>query len=705
MAIENRKPAETSGGATGGATGRDGRPAEMSQKRRWLVFGSNVAVAVLLATILAVAAVWLSGTILKGRARSDLTSSGRFSLSPRTKALLADLPYDVTITNLYRHSPESPASEEYWQRIQDLLSEYAAANPARVSVEAIDPDTDLGSVEKLVARLRDRYAGELEKPKALAEDFLALQKELGEFLGAEAKHLAVAADKWKDAPPDGPNNLRMVAQKWAQMEMVGELTAGDVQALGEQALPAYSTAVSRARDYLKQVGDLFAALPDLYAQVEIIAKAAPPPPEVKAVLSGAAAYAPWRKRIEAFNAQAAGIKQLELDTLRRDISQGEVLLIETPDRVKAVSFDDVWTRNASATEETPEAETRLFAGESAVSSALLGLVNPEKPAVLFVTFGAPAAGAGGQFSELADRVRKANFIVEDWDLARNHEMPRPEHMTKAILVFAPPPTTNPQRPIPPPTADLYAPAIEAVRSGTPAIVMGEPGGMMGPTIPYADLYMLFGVTPTFSAIAVHKIPVDLAGTEQAILQIEIAHYPDTPITQTLGGLPSLFVAACPLEISKKLPEGVTAEPIVELPGGPDYWGDTNVFAATRRQAKRDEGEDVPGPFPLAVAATRQVAGGEQKAVLFGGHFAEDRVAMARDALGRDMFPGNAELFTNSLLWVAGTEHLITVSAEAIQARRIGDLGDWSLPLEILIIGGLPAIVLAAGVVVWLVRRR
>jgi hypothetical protein len=79
--------------------------------------------------------------------------------------------------------------------------------------------------------------------------------------------------------------------------------------------------------------------------------------------------------------------------------------------------------------------------------------------------------------------------------------------------------------------------------------------------------------------------------------------------------------------------------------------------------------------------------------------------MVRDALGRDMFPGNAELFTNSLLWVAGTEHLITVSAEAIQARRIGDLGDWSLPLEILIIGGLPAIVLAAGVVVWLVRRR
>ena len=50
--------------------------------------------------------------------------------------------------------------------------------------------------------------------------------------------------------------------------------------------------------------------------------------------------------------------------------------------------------------------------------------------------------------------------------------------------------------------------------------------------------------------------------------------------------------------------------------------------------------------------------------------------MARDALGPHV-PRHAELFTNSLLWVAGTEHLITVSPEAIQARRIGDLGDWS----------------------------
>jgi len=205
----------------------------------------------------------------------------------------------------------------------------------------------------------------------------------------------------------------------------------------------------------------------------------------------------------------------------------------------------------------------------------------------------------------------------------------------------------------------------------------------------------------------------MSGREQAVPQIDITTYLDTPVTRSLNGLPSLFVIACPLAIAKTLPEGVTVEPLIHLPVGPDYWADTNPLKAVRGEAKRDEVEDIipteKEPVVLAAAATRQVAGGQQKAVLFGdAYFANDAVPniLYHARVPRDqMYPGATELMTNSVLWVAGTEHLITVSPEAIQARRIGDLGDWSLSLEILIIGGLPAIVLAAGVVVWLVRRR
>jgi hypothetical protein len=144
-----------------------------------------------------------------------------------------------------------------------------------------------------------------------------------------------------------------------------------------------------------------------------------------------------------------------------------------------------------------------------------------------------------------------------------------------------------------------------------------------------------------------------------------------------------------------------------LPGSRDYWADTNTFEAMRGDAKRDEATDITGPVPLAVAATRKVEKGEQRAALFGcGSFAQDRIAFYREPFdASDRFPGNAELFTNSVFWVAGMDHLISISPEALQARRIGDLGAAELPLRVLIVGGLPAIVLLVGIIVYVVRRR
>ena len=83
---------------------------------------------------------------------------------------------------------------------------------------------------------------------------------------------------------------------------------------------------------------------------------------------------------------------------------------------------------------------------------------------------------------------------------------------------------------------------------------------MAPTVPYADLFGLFGVTPKFDAVAVHKMLVDPAsGAEQAVTQVDLTQYNDHPITRPVAGLPMLFVAASPLVIAKELPAGVTAQ--------------------------------------------------------------------------------------------------------------------------------------------------
>ncbi len=782
MALETNDETQTAPAAAGG----------MTRQRRWMVFGSNVAVMVLLATALVVVVVWLSTALLRGQMRGDWTAGGRFSLSPRTEALLDTLgerDLDVRFTNLYSHTPEIPASESQWRRVQDMLSEYDMAS-GRVEVEAVNPAVDVGGVEQLIARLTKRYAAQMQKPKRLVAEFQTLHQDIQETLQTEAQRLNAAADAWEGGPPQAVETLRMVAQVWNQLLMVGDFTAGNVQSLTGQALPAYSEALNQAEDYLAQVRDRFRIVPEALAKIKDQAGEGEVPEAVRQILETAPkTYAPLAERIRTFTDEAADIDETELDRIRRDINQGETLVLETtaekgviltgpakaaelepvatdagaeslqpraegegfevltppgqldavrqaieaaggkvtsaeiarrPDAIEVVGHDAVWVRNPSAGE-SPEAPDRLFAGEKAVSSTLLGMFQKEKPAVLFVRSGGPATMpmrspmGGGQpapYGQIAERLRKANFIVQDWDPQRQPEMPEVADASKIVLVLVPPGQPNPQMPSPPPSPEAYAPAVAMIRQGAPAIVMGEPAGMFQQGVPYADLFATFGVEATFNAVAVQSVVVDAAGTEEALPQIQITDYPSHEITDPVGALPSMLLTASPLEVKEAPGEALSLSPLIELPAGRNYWADTVIMEAMQRQATFDAAEDIPGPVPLALAVTRQTGGGEQKVVLFGdADFAQDRVAFYRNpVLLRDriemqyQFPGNAEVFLNACLWVSGSEHLIAVSPEAIQARRIGDLGGWQLPIQILIIAGLPALVLGAGLLVYLIRR-
>jgi len=764
----------------------------MSRGRRWMVFGSNVAVMILLATALVVVAVWLSGALLRGRVRGDWTAGGRFSLSPRTEALLAELDemnLEVRLTNLYSHAPEVPASETQWRRVRDLLSEYGMAS-GRVRVEDVNPAADTGGVEQLVARLKDRYAGQMRKPRRLVTRFQGLHEAIQKTLQDEAKRLNAAADAWEDGPPEALETLRMVAQVWNQLLMVGDFAAGNVQTLSEQALPAYADALDQAKDYLGQVRERFGVAPEALAKIEDQAGEAEIPDAVRRILAAAEEiYAPLRKRIQAFQDEAADVEETELDDIRREINQGETILLETlaekgtlvtgkaeaadlrpvaeaagaetvqprtegegceiitpadkldavrqavedagvkvesaeverrPDAIEVVAFDEVWVRNPNAGQR-PEASQRLFAGERAVSSALLGMVHKRKPAVLFVRAGGPATrpmrgpmgrGRPAPYRQMAERLEKANFIVRDWDPQRQPQMPEVENASTIVLVLVPPGQPSRRMPTPPPDPESYAPAVEAIRQGVPAILFGEPGSMFQQPVPYADLFDEFGVEATFNAVAVHSVVVDAAGSEEAVPQVQVTDYGDHEVTRPVGALPSMLATASPLRVKDEPTEGVSVTPLMELPAGRDYWADTVVMEAMQRQATFDAAEDIPGPVPLAVAATRKVGREEQKVVLFGdADFAQDRVAFYRNpVMYRDRiemqyaFPGNAEVFVNACLWVSGSEHLIAVSPEALQARRIGDLGGWQLPIQIFILAGLPALVLGAGILVYIVRR-
>ena len=82
----------------------------------------------------------------------DLTSEGAYTISSQTKAQLNTLTRPVTFTSFFGRSPV--ATQQY-DRVQQLLELYKAANPAKVKLDHIDPFRDLGRYDELVKRVPD----------------------------------------------------------------------------------------------------------------------------------------------------------------------------------------------------------------------------------------------------------------------------------------------------------------------------------------------------------------------------------------------------------------------------------------------------------------------------------------------------------------------------------------------------------------------
>jgi len=703
----------------------------LSRSQRWTRFGSNVAVALVLATILVVAAVWLSSVLLRGRARSDWTASGRFSLSDRSKAILKGLDTDIKLYFVYPNpagyryeNPEAQRSDliEY-ERLGDLVESYDLA-AGRISVERVDPLNPV-QADACLAGLRETFSEGFARKKELLGEFAAFRKELDAFISKELETLQ-AFGTLEPPPPAGllqsltsaANELVTLSKK-AQLQLLGKMFGADLSPADEAATLDEAKALTAA------VVEGFKIFPDFYARIleagEEGKLGGPVPEAVKTFLQTASdRYKPLREKAAALQEKVTGRTEEKFDEIEQRLQQrSKFVLVRGPADVKVLGPEEFWARRPGM----EEGGQGVFSGERILTAAVLSLARPEKPAILFVTHGSPASDWGGAYAQLARRLEGLNFIVQDWDLARGGEMPTPEHMTFPVLVLIPP-QANPR--MPPPSPEAWAPALDAVAKGTPAIVLAEPASMMSPTVPYRDLFEMFGVEARFDAVAVHRRVVDNRGTEKAIPQIVITNYPDHAITVPVGALPTLLRTAMPVMPKDKAPEGITVAPIMFLSTGPDFWADTVAFQVMRGEAERDEADDLiptrERPVPLAVAVTRELpkegSGGEaageapqeteprvQRLVVFGdSDFAQDRIAFYRDMLGREMFPGNAEVFLGAVLWAAGQDDLIAVGPETMEARRLGEIPGL-LAMQIVLIGVLPALVGIAGVVVLVLRRR
>jgi ABC-type uncharacterized transport system involved in gliding motility auxiliary subunit len=171
----------------------------------------------------------------------------------------------------------------------------------------------------------------------------------------------------------------------------------------------------------------------------------------------------------------------------------------------------------------------------------------------------------------------------------------------------------------------------------------------------------------------------------------VQDYEMHPITKSLTGR-TLFSMVRSIRPKGPLPKGVSAEPIVKT--SPASWAETDINRVLEKsEATMEEGKDVQGPIPIAVAWQK----GDARMVVFGDS------DFLKNAFFNKLF--NADLALNGMNWLGENTTLLTIRPKGGKAAFL-----FLTPAQIdtiFVFGVLiiPQLLFALGLIVWDWRRR
>jgi ABC-type uncharacterized transport system involved in gliding motility auxiliary subunit len=178
----------------------------------------------------------------------------------------------------------------------------------------------------------------------------------------------------------------------------------------------------------------------------------------------------------------------------------------------------------------------------------------------------------------------------------------------------------------------------------------------------------------------------------------VRRYENHKITERFRAM-TFFPLTRSIQPDKTPPGGITVEPLFKSDA--NSWGETNL---KKSPASFDQGQDLKGPLPLAVAVTKEIKPASETSSALKARMV---------VVGTSNFPvnsyfenqGNGNLFLNMVSWLAQDEDLISIRPKPREDRRIMmSPGQLSL-LRLFVILVLPGIVLVIGIVVFVNRRR
>jgi hypothetical protein len=454
--------------------------------------------------------------------------------------------------------------------------------------------------------------------------------------------------------------------------------------------------------------------------------------------------------------QADGLPQLDSGSLSLDVTQDNIVIVETGGdggKVEVVNFESVWPLKVRrpGPEQDDTAVKRTFNGDSAIASKILSMTQEPFATVLLAhipipqemaRFIRPTIGVGN-LQLLRRRLVEANFDVKEWDLSEKMP-PAGSPDRPGVLLILPPPLMPPMSQYGGmDTGGGFGPEHlarirEAIDSGTPAVFLAQwlppqsPGGYSPPTSqPYKlgdylredwgiDVLTDYLVMP---AISDETLPGKFKLNLARFQHFPLSTFADHPICEPLQAQRVLWSWLCPVVASNQIPEGVKVESLLGVPAGQETtWATNNVLKLSRQLSSEGsnispdyDGGDIRAGFDVAVAATR-IAGENTRparivvlgigAGVVDGYLGSPVVKTDSRGANTMLDPphANATLVANSIYWLTGHDQYIT--AGPINIKPVELITQTTMyVLWALCVFCIPAAILAGGGIVMFVRRR
>ncbi|HEV2294983.1 MAG TPA: Gldg family protein [Tepidisphaeraceae bacterium] len=714
-------------------------PAPESQKQRWVKYGANVVLASVVVILLAIILTYLAQ---RTNQRLDTTASGLYSLKPQTVNIIRDNKQKIKLVSLYARNTTAPGAQptdetDYAQVVDDLLDEYRRKG-RNIEVESIDPIANPTKVDDLINEVMNKYGGEVAKYREVVDAHKDVYEQVRTLTAQQLEKVnALSMDSLAgNESAQGVSLAMFTVQEFPQLLKQSET---QIKRRLEMKPPDYKGATASIERTMDALSQMTGQIVDNFTKAKDDPKV--PEPVRQYMTASLPTYAQIKKIADEQVAKIRGLGELKLDDLRQKLREQNAILVMGENDMRSLSAEQVWKRNDEELRRLRPGEEvtakAKFSGEQQITSAILSLTAEKKPKVVFVRpGGGPLTESSffqqGPFSRVADRLREYNFEVLEKDLSGSWAMqaqmqgrpaapePSDEEIKDAVwIVLSIPTQGGPMGPTPP-----IAPRV--------AQHLKEGGSAMFLFFPQSDdmheALAEWGIEVQTGAMVVHEpIPSqggpsgDFIEDAQRIPYIFVVNnYADHPITKPLQSLDFLMLQMLP--VKTRSAAGYDANPLLAAPSG--AWGESNIEAAMRsepiqldppKQADSTPGSggDIPGPLFVAAASEKQGGGGRVVAigglqVFINGIIDEpDRKLLARERpIIVSRFPGNAELFANSVFWLAKMEPLIAISPAAMEVSRIkpmseGTLKAWRIGALLV---GLPGLVIAAGAFVWFARR-